>query len=130
MKRLYLLSFVIPVLLISVNLEGKKSNPVTRELLGNHNGKEVYLFTLKNKGGNILKLTNYGAKIVSIEVPDRNGVKDNVTLGSEKLESILRGDPYGGAVIGRFANRIADAKFTLDGTEYKLPANNKPTIGG
>lgn len=126
MKRSYLLSFVIPALLISVNLEGKKSNPVTKEILGNHNGQEVYLFTLKNKGGNILKLTNYGAKIVYIEVPDRDGIKDNVTLGSEKLESILRGDPYGGAVIGRFANRIADAKFTLDGIEYKLPANNKP----
>jgi len=126
MKKLNLLSFIIPVLMISVNLEGKKSNPVTKELLGNHNGKEVYLFTLKNKGGNILKLTNYGARILSIEVPDRNGVKDNVNLGSEKLESIVRGDPYGGAVIGRFANRIANAKFTLDGTDYILPVNNKP----
>ncbi len=126
MKRSYLLSFVIPVFLMSVNLEGKNSDPVTRELLGNQNGKEVYLFTLKNKGGNILKLTNYGARIVCIEVPDRNGVKDNVTLGSEKLESIVRGDPYGGAVIGRYANRIANAKFTLDGTDYILPVNNKP----
>jgi len=126
MKRSYLLSFVIPVLLISANLEGKNNNPVTKELLGIQNGQEVYLFTLKNKGGNILKLTNYGAKIVYIEVPDKNGVKDNVTLGSDKLESILRGDPYGGAVIGRFANRIADAKFTLDGIEYKLTANNRP----
>ena len=126
MKRLYLLSFVIPVLLMSVNLEGKNNNPVSKELLGNQNGKEVYLFTLKNKGGNILKLTNYGARIVCIEVPDRNGVKDNVTLGSEKLESIVRGDPYGGAVIGRYANRIANAKFTLDGIEFILPVNNKP----
>ena len=126
MKRLYLLSFVIPVLLMSVNLEGKNNNPVNKEILGNQNGKEVYLFTLKNKGGNILKLTNYGARIVCIEVPDRNGVKDNVTLGSEKLESILIGDPFGGAVIGRYANRIADAKFTLDGIEYNLPVNNKP----
>jgi aldose 1-epimerase len=126
MKRLYLLSSVIPVLLISFNLEGKNNNPVSKEILGNQNGKEVYLFTLKNKEGNILKLTNYGARIVCIEVPDRNGVKDNVTLGSEKLESILRGDPFGGAVIGRYANRIADAKFTLDGIEYNLPVNNKP----
>lgn len=51
MKRLYLLSFIISVLLMSVNLEGKNSDPVIKELLGNQNGKEVYLFTLKNKEG-------------------------------------------------------------------------------
>ena len=81
---------LIPANLIYGNLKGNSSKPVVREVLGNQNGKEVYLFTLKNKGGNILKLTNYGARIVCIEVPDRNGVKDNVTLGSETLESILR----------------------------------------
>lgn len=100
--------------------------PVKKDLLGTHNGSEVYLFTLENKNGNILKITNYGARIVRIEVPDRNGVRDNVTLGSETLESIIKGDMFGGAVIGRFANRIANARFTLDGKEYNLPANNKP----
>jgi aldose 1-epimerase len=53
-------------------------------------------------------------------------VKDNVTTGSEKLETIVRGDAFGGATIGRFANRIANAKFTLDGKEYTLAANNRP----
>ncbi|MGB8490647.1 MAG: aldose epimerase family protein [Bacteroidales bacterium] len=126
MKRLNLLSLIIPVLLISGTPEGNNRNPVSKELLGNQNGKEVYLFTLKNKGGNILKLTNYGARILRIEVPDKNGVKDNVTMGSEKFESIISGDPFGGAVIGRYANRIADGKFTLDGNEFILPVNNKP----
>lgn len=116
----------VPVLLFSFIQSGKSVEPVNKETLGNLDGSEVYLFTLKNKSGNVLKLTNYGAKIVSIEVPDRAGVKENVTLGSETFESVTKGDPFGGAVVGRFANRIANAKFTLDGVEYNLPANNKP----
>ena len=71
-------------------------------------------------------MTNYGARIVRIEVPDKNGNKDNITNGSDKLDMILRGDAFGGASIGRFANRIANGKFTLDGTEYTLPINNAP----
>ncbi len=99
---------------------------VTKEVLGNQNGNEVNLFTLTNKAGNVLKVTNYGARIVRIEVPDKQGVKDNVTLGGDKLETIVRGDAFGGASIGRFANRIANGTFTLDGTAYKLPINNNP----
>jgi aldose 1-epimerase len=118
------------VFIIVLTLTGyqtvKSSEFVRKEFLGNHNGSEVYLFTLTNKSGNVLKVTNYGAKIVRIEVPDRNGIKDNVTLGSETLESILKGDMFGGAIVGRYANRIANAKFTLDGKEYNLPVNNKP----
>lgn len=109
------------------NISAKKTiRPVKKDLLGTHNGGEVYLFTLTNRHGNILKITNYGARIVRIEVPDRNGVKDNVTLGSETLESIIKGDMFGGAVIGRFANRIANGRFTLDGKEYNLTVNNRP----
>ena len=96
----------------------KSSEPVRKELLGNHNGSEVYLFTLTNKSGNVLKVTNYGAKIVRIEVPDKNGLKDNVTLDSETPESILKGDMFSGAIVGRYANRIANAKFTLDGYDH------------
>jgi len=85
----------------------------------------VYLFTLTNKAGNVLKLTNYGARIVGVEVPDKNGKMDNVVLGSYVLESILK-DSFGGATVGRYANRIANGKFSLDGVEYNLPINNKP----
>jgi aldose 1-epimerase len=112
--------------MISSMIFAQKDQKVTKEVLGDHNGSEVCLYTLTNKAGNILKLTNYGARIVRIDVPDKNGVKDNVTMGSEKLESIVKGDAFGGASIGRFANRIANGKFTLDGTEYTLPINNKP----
>ncbi len=127
MKRLILLSLIlIPALVFSGNQKGKQNAPVIREVLGSHNGSEVYLFTLTNKAGNILKITNYGARIVRIEVPDKNGVRGNITIGSETLESILKGDLYGGSVVGRYANRIANGKFTLDGVEYNLPVNNKP----
>lgn len=105
---------------------GQKASNVTKEVLGDHNGSEVLLYTMTNKAGNILKVTSYGARIVRIEVPDKNGAKDNVTNGSEKLETIIRGDAFGGATVGRFANRIANGKFTLDGVEYNLPINNRP----
>jgi aldose 1-epimerase len=127
MKILKTFTLVFITVLILTGYQTVKSNePVKKELLGNHNGSEVYLFTLTNKSGNILKVTNYGARIVRIEVPDKNGLKDNVTLGSETLESILKGDMFGGAIVGRYANRIANAKFTLDSIEYNLPVNNKP----
>jgi aldose 1-epimerase len=123
MKRI--LSFAI-ALFVGTLVYGQKAEKVVKEVLGDQNGSEVSLFTLTNKAGNVLKLTNYGARIVRIEVPDKNGIRDNITTGSEKLESIVKGDPFGGASIGRFANRIANGKFTLDGVEYTLPINNKP----
>jgi aldose 1-epimerase len=122
----FLALLLVPVMTISGNLQGKNSEPVVKEVLGDHNGSEVSLFTLTNKSGNVLKLTNYGARICRIDVPDKNGVKDNITMGSETLETITKGDAFGGAVIGRYANRIANAKFTLDGIEYNLPVNNRP----
>jgi len=98
---------------------------VVKDVLGDNNGSKINLYTLTNKEGNVLKLTNYGARIVRIEVPDKDGVKDNVTTGGETLQTIIRGDAYGGASIGRFANRIANGKFTLDEVEYNLPINNR-----
>ncbi|HYQ57556.1 MAG TPA: aldose epimerase family protein [Draconibacterium sp.] len=104
---------------------GQKSQKVKKELLGEHNGSEVYLFTLTNKHGNVLKLANHGARIVSIEVPDKFGNRANITPGNDELQAILR-DAFGGVTIGRFANRIANGKFTLDGVEYNLTVNDPP----
>ncbi|HEX2921421.1 MAG TPA: aldose epimerase family protein [Bacteroidales bacterium] len=122
----YLVLLFLPLVMLNANPAAKKSNQVTKEKIGDYNGGEVYLFTLTNKAGNVLKLTNFGAKIVRIEVPDKNGVKDNVTMAGETFETITKGDLFGGATIGRFANRIANAKFSLDGVEYPLTMNNKP----
>jgi aldose 1-epimerase len=117
---------LIPALVIFSDPKSKQTEPVIKEVLGNQNGSEVCLFTLTNKAGNILKLTNYGARICTIDVPDKNGIKDNVTMGSETFDGIVKGDAYGGAVVGRYANRIANGKFTIDGTEYNLTINNRP----
>ncbi|MBN2635468.1 MAG: galactose mutarotase [Prolixibacteraceae bacterium] len=119
------LSLIAIALFLGIALFAQENQGVKKETLGEHNGSDVHLFTLTNKAGNVLKLTDYGARILVIEVPDKNGNKDNVSTGSENLQSILR-DAYGGATIGRFANRIANGKFTLDGVEYTLPVNNRP----
>jgi aldose 1-epimerase len=104
----------------------KTKEMISSEPFGTFNQKEVLLFTLKNSNGNTLKLTNFGATIVYLEVPDRDGVRENVTFGYETLDGYLNGDPYFGSVVGRFANRIGKGKFTLDGTEYTLALNNGP----
>jgi aldose 1-epimerase len=89
-------------------------------------GQVVKQFTLRNPSGMQVKLISYGAIITEISVPDRKGEFANVILGADNFEAYAKGFPGSAAVIGRFANRIAKARFTLDGTEYKLAANNGP----
>lgn len=86
----------------------------------------VALFTLTNRDGNIVKLTNYGAIIVAVEVPDRHGSRANVNLGFPTLSGYLERHPYLGSTVGRFCNRIARGKFRLDGHDYSLVINNGP----
>lgn len=97
-----------------------------KEVFGEFEGSQVDLISLTNNQGNTIKLTNYGATLVWVEVPDRQGNRDNVCFGYETLEGYLNGDPYFGAVVGRYANRIAEGEFTLDGKEYELFINNPP----
>jgi aldose 1-epimerase len=111
---------------LALLVSGAAFGEVSKKDLGKHNEKDVLLYTLKNKDGNILQVTSYGARIVRIEVPDKDGKLDNVTTGGDSLQTIVCGDAYGGATIGRFANRIANGKFTLDGKEYELAVNNRP----
>lgn len=89
-------------------------------------GTPVKLFTLRNARGMVVKVMPYGATITEIHAPDRSGKFANVVLGSDTLEAYLKGHPAAASVIGRFANRIARARFSMDGVEYKLPANNAP----
>jgi aldose 1-epimerase len=104
----------------------KTKEMVTTQSFGSFDGKDVSLYTLTNKKGDVLKLSNYGAVIVEIIVPDRNGRKENVTLGYDNLDGYVNGDPYFGKVVGQYANRIARGKFTLDGVDYTLAINNPP----
>jgi aldose 1-epimerase len=89
-------------------------------------GKPVDLYTLKNKHGMEVCAMTYGGIIVSLRVPDRKGQLDDVALGYDKLDGYLSKNPYFGAIIGRYGNRIANAKFSLDGREYTLAKNDGP----
>jgi aldose 1-epimerase len=90
-------------------------------------GKQADLFTLKNKNNVEVYITNYGGRIVSILVPDKNGKIIDVVLGYENLSGYMKEDePYFGALVGRYANRIGNAQFILEGKTYKLEANNGP----
>lgn len=89
-------------------------------------GQKVSLYTLTNASGNVVQLTNYGAIITKVEVPDRDGKKANLMLGFPTLEGYLGRHPYFGATVGRYANRIAGGKFSIDGKTYTLVTNNGP----
>jgi aldose 1-epimerase len=89
-------------------------------------GDSVALFTLTNAQGVEVRAITYGAILVSLETPDRDGRLDDVVLGFEGLDGYLQGTPYFGAVVGRYGNRIAGGRFTLDGREYRLATNNGP----
>lgn len=87
-------------------------------------GREVSLYTLTNRRGAEAKIITYGGTIVSLKVPDRRGRVGDVVLGFDDLEGYVAQDFYIGSIIGRYANRIANARFRLSGVEYKLAANN------
>lgn len=97
---------------------------ISDQLWGTHAGKDVRLFSLRNSSGAAVELSNYGATLVSIYVPDRNGELGNVVLGYPDLEGYLEDNAYLGSTIGRFANRISGAAFSLDGHRYELEAND------
>lgn len=100
---------------------------ITRELWGRSAcGKEIYLYTLTNSKGAYVKLGSVGAAVVSAVVPDKDGNMADVVLGYDDALSYIADGPCLGKVPGRFANRIGEGKFTLDGVEYKLPINNGP----
>ena len=89
-------------------------------------GDSVSIFTFTNPHGMEVRVTNYGGIIVSIKVPDRNGKFDDVVLGYDSLAGYVRNSPYFGAIVGRYGNRIAKGRFTLDGVTYELATNNGP----
>jgi aldose 1-epimerase len=87
-------------------------------------GDQMDLYTLTNKSGMEAAITNYGGIVVSLKVPDRKGQLGDVVLGFDTADGYLGEHPYFGSIVGRYGNRIGNAKFSLNGTEYKLAANN------
>jgi aldose 1-epimerase len=96
-----------------------------RESFGQtRDGEAVDIYTLKNRRGAEARITTYGGAVVSLKVPDRAGKFDDVVLGFDDIEGYLKTTTYIGSLVGRYANRIARGRFTLNGTEYKLATNN------
>jgi len=106
---------------------GSASRQVSRHPWGKaRDGTAVELFTFRNASGGEVKISNYGGLVTSIKVPDRNGKMGDVALGYDNLEDYIKDSPFFGAMVGRYGNRIAKGKFTLDGKEYILAINNGP----
>src|SRR5262245_41464548 len=93
---------------------------------GEAGGKEIDLYTLTNRTGLVAKITNYGAALVALTVPDRKGAMADVVVGHDNLADLLKQRFYFGATVGRVANRIANARFELEGRTYRLAANDGP----
>ena len=104
---------------------GKKS--VQREDYGETaDGQKIEQFVCKNDNGLVLKMITYGATVTSLEVPDRDGKMANITLSCPDIEGYEKCTSYFGASVGRFCNRVAKGKFSIDGKQYSLATNNDP----
>jgi aldose 1-epimerase len=140
MRKATYLMIIVGALMIAVLSTGctpapqpqpqpQPSSSITKETFGTKEGIPVDLYTLRNAKGLEAKITNYGGIVVSLKVPDRNGQFGDVVLGFDALADYLspeyaKSNPYFGALIGRYGNRIGKAKFKLAGKEYTLAANN------
>lgn len=99
-------------------------NTIVYEPFGFYNGKEIVKFKIINIHGNYVELINYGAIVKSIVVPDKSGIKENVVLGFPSLEGYLNDNCYIGATVGRFANRINNAEFSIENKIFHLDKND------
>ncbi len=99
---------------------------IKEQPFGEVDGKKVNLYTLTNTNNIEMKVTNYGGIITSLKVPDKNGNFDDIVLGYNTLADYIKNNPYFGAIIGRYGNRIKLGKFILEGNEYTLATNNPP----
>ena len=135
MKRIFLKGFPIAAICLAATLYAcnpkseKKDETSVQADSSKYNttlgGKEVKLFTLKNKQGAVVTISNYGGRIVSLMVPDKDNKLTDVVLGYDSIGAYRKkGEPFFGALIGRYGNRIAKGKFTLEGKEYQLQLND------
>ena len=129
MKRsVKIFTFIVAIIFIGSFTgceEGEKIMNITKENFGTTpDGKAVDIYTLVNANGCEIAITNYGGIIVSLKVPDKNGQLGDVVLGYKTLNQYIENNPFFGALIGRYGNRIAKGKFVLNGTTYTLATNN------
>lgn len=136
MKKQPFFFFIILLCMISCNNDqntnvknegnsNEKKHAISERPFGSHEGKPVTEYTMKNGNGMEVSIINYGGAITRIIVPDKQGTAGDVVLGFDSLEGYLqKNNPYIGSLVGRYANRIANARFTLEGKTYQLAANN------
>jgi aldose 1-epimerase len=128
-------SLTIAILLITTCMSCNNNTPstpaapavstsITKQNFGEVDGKPVFLYTLSNKNGEEVKITNYGGTLTSWTAPDKNGRKSSIVLGFDSLSGYLARPPYFGALIGRYGNRIANGRFKIDTATYTLARNN------
>ena len=123
---LFILVVTINGLLFAQATASKPKPGVQEQPFGTRDGRPITLYTLTNSHGLEVRAMNYGGIIVSIRVPDRKGQFADVVLGHDALEGYTPNPPYLGAIVGRYANRIANGTFTLDGKTYTLAKNDGP----
>ena len=112
-------------LLAACQSNNKEKSMIEKSSFGKlENGTEADLYTLTSKSGASAKITNYGAAIVSLMMPDKKGKFEDIVLGYDNPQDYAKGTSYFGAIVGRYGNRIGKGKFSIDGTEYKLAVNN------
>lgn len=97
---------------------------ILKQHFGFYNSKEIFKYILKNSNGMTVEISNYGATVISVSVPDKFGNNADVICGYDDLQSYINADGYQGAIIGRAGNRICKGHFTLDGVEYNLATND------
>jgi aldose 1-epimerase len=112
--------------------EEQATTKMNRQSFGRTNdGEAIDLFTLRNSNGMEAAIMNYGGIVQALRIPDKSGTPVDVVLGFDNLDGYLKDSPYFGAIVGRYGNRIGNARFVLEGVEYKLPANDgKNTLHG
>lgn len=127
MCKSVLLSLMTAISLSATSLTGVATPSLTITPFGRlSDGREASVYSLVNDRGMRVDLTNYGAIVVRLMTPDRTGRIDDVVLGYNQLDDYLKATPYFGAIVGRYGNRIAAGKFSLDGQVYSLATNNTP----
>jgi aldose 1-epimerase len=112
------------VILLTAGCTTKKEQDVMQDTRSAKSSLQLETDTLINKHGMVAIITPFGGKLISLWVPDRNGKLGDVVLGYDSAEQYILGNPYFGAMIGRYGNRIAKGRFTLEGKEYQLATNN------
>ena len=108
----------------SQNSQTGTSMGITKSDFGKADDQAVDLYTLTNANGAVVKISSYGGIVTDIQVPDKTGKLGSVILGFDSLDKYLAGHPYFGCITGRYANRIAAGKFSIDGNDYELTAKN------